>query len=48
MAIIGGVLQEELERVKSSIVSYEKLLSKCQKGTVVVQKIAKGKYAYLK
>lgn len=48
MAIIGGVLQEELERVKSNIVSYEKLLSKCQKGTVVVQTISGGEYAYLK
>lgn len=48
MAIIGGVLKEELERVRSNLVSYEELLSKCQKGTVVVQKISKGEYAYLK
>lgn len=48
MGIIEGVLQEELQRIRSNIVSYEELLSKCHKGTVVVQKISKGQYAYLK
>ena len=46
--ILKGVLEEELERGKRKLRAYSETLSKCQKGSLVVNEIHGDKYIYRK
>ncbi len=48
MAIIAGVLSEELDRVQKNIASYRKMLEILPKGSIVIQKIEGISYVYRK
>jgi len=48
MAIIEGVLKEELDRIKEHVASYQRMLSSLPKGSLVFQEIDGISYAYRK
>ncbi len=48
MAIIEGVLKEELDRIKEHVASYRQMLSSLPKGSIVFQDIDGISYAYRK
>ena len=48
MTILESVLNEELERVKSHISSYEEMLSSMPKGYISIVKVSGKCFAYLK
>lgn len=48
MAIIEGVLQEEIERLEKKIFEYEKLLVSLPRGTIFIRKMGGSSFVYRK
>jgi hypothetical protein len=47
MSVLSEILQEEYERLKATIASYEKEASGLPKGSVVIKRIGGREYPYL-
>ena len=48
MAVIQGVLFEEIERVERNIESYNKMLNSLPKGSIFIRKMGNSSFAYRK
>ena len=48
MSVFEGVIREEIERVKSNIFSYKKMLEKLPKGSIFIQKKYHSYFVYRK
>lgn len=48
MAIIEGVLQEELQRLEKNISHYEKMLLKLPRGTIFIRQMGNSSFVYRK
>ena len=48
MAILQGVLLEEIERLEKNIFSYRKMLEKLPRGSIFIRKIGNSSYVYRK
>ena len=48
MNVLGGVLQEERERMENNILRYKKMLLSLPRGTIFVRKMGNSFFAYRK
>ena len=48
MAVIQGVLLEEINRLEKNIANYQKMLSSLPRGSIFIRKIGQSSFAYRK
>lgn len=48
MSVVQGVLNEEINRLKSNIVSYEQMLLSLPRGTIFIRKVGNSLFVYRK